>query len=129
MQAAQETYFLGAGWGSLRCSGLFYMLIGNVGVPGLLLFISFLVSLLLPLMSRHQGPTRGKLYGSSLFATAVSLCCMAIAGAEPILPILWVLFAALSAGPQVLPNRFAWRAETYPRLSPISAGVTKGFSV
>jgi len=129
MQAAQETYFLGAGWGSLRCSGLFYMLIGNVGVPGLLLFISFLASLFLPLVSRHQGPTRGKLYGSSLFATAVSLCCMAIAGAEPILPILWVLFAALSAGPQVLPSRFAWSAKTCPSLSSISAGVAKDFPI
>ena len=73
MRAAQETYFLGAGWGSLRCSGLGYMLIGNVGVLGLLLFIAFLGSLFLPLMFRHEGPRRGKLYESSLFATAVSL--------------------------------------------------------
>lgn len=129
MQAAQETYFFGAGWGSLRCSGLFYMLIGNVGLVGLLLFSAFLGSVFLPLAFRHEGPTRGKLYESSLFATAVSLCCMAIAGAEPISPIIWVLFAAVSAGPQVVPNRYAWRAATYQRLSRIPAEMAKGVPI
>jgi len=44
---------------------------------------------------------------------------MAIAGAEPVSPILWVLFAAASAGPLVRPNGYALGAATYPRLTPI----------
>jgi hypothetical protein len=129
MQSAQQTYFLGAGWGSLRCSGLGYMLIGNVGVPGLLLFVSFLGTLFLPLVFRRKGSTRGNLYERSLFAIAVSIFGMALVGAEPISPILWVLFAAASAGPQVLPNRYAWRGAKYGRLNPISAGVAEDMAI
>jgi hypothetical protein len=54
---------------------------------------------------------------------------MAIAGAEPISPILWVLFAAVSAGPQVVPNRYAWRAATYQRLTPIPAEMAKDIPI
>jgi hypothetical protein len=129
MQSAQETYFLGAGWGSLRCSGLGYMLIGNVGIPGFLLFIFFLVTLCLPLFSGRETSSRGGLYESSLFATVVSIFGAALAGAEPVSPILWVLFAAASAGPQVLPNRYTWRNVTYPRLNPLSASVAKDTAV
>lgn len=123
MQSAQATYLLGAGWGSLRCSGLGYMLIGTVGVPGLLLFLIFLVTLLSPLLSRRKVVTRGNLYGQSLFATVVSMFVAALAGAEPVSPILWVLFAAASAGPPVFSNRYALRAATYPRLARNSAGL------
>jgi hypothetical protein len=129
MQSAQATYFLGAGWGSLRCSGLGYMLIGTVGVPGLLLFLTFLLTLLSPLLSRRKAVTRGNLYGQSLFATAVSMFVAALAGAEPVSPILWVLFAAASAGPPVLSNRYALRAATYPRLARNSAGLAGDIAI
>jgi hypothetical protein len=101
LQTARQTYLLGAGWGSLRCSGLGYLLIGTVGVPGLLLFSSFLAALFLPLVSRHSGATRTSMYARSLFAVAVSVFCLTIAGAEPVSPDLWVLFAVASAGPQI----------------------------
>jgi hypothetical protein len=129
MQSAQQTYLFGAGWGSLRCNGLGYMLIGTVGVPGLLLFLMFLVTLFVPLAFKRKVPSRGNLYGRSLFATVVSLFAMAIAGAEPVSPILWVLFAAASAGPLVRPNGYALGAATYPRLTPNSAGMTEDIAI
>ena len=42
MKTLQDTYYMGAGWGSARASGLFYCLLGNVGVPGVVLFVGFL---------------------------------------------------------------------------------------
>jgi len=123
MQSAEQTYFLGAGWGSLRCSGIVYMLIGTVGIPGLLLFVTFLASLFVPLLSKRQAFSRSWLYEPALFATVVCVFAMALAGAEPVLPILWVLFAAASAGPQLLPDRSVKSASTYPYLAARSGGM------
>jgi hypothetical protein len=125
IQSAEDTYWLGAGWGSLRCSGLGYMLIGTVGVPGLLLFLVFVVTLFGPLVFRRDVGGRDNLYNRSLFATAVSISAMAVAGAEPVSPILWVLFAAASAGPQMRPNGYALRPVTYPRLTPKAVGMAQ----
>jgi len=104
VHAARETYLLGTGWGSLRCSGLGYLLIGTVGLPGLLLFTCFLTALCVPLFSRLEATRTESLYGPSLFATAVYLFGAAVAGAEPISPVLWLLFAVGSAGPGLLPQ-------------------------
>jgi hypothetical protein len=128
IKSAQQTYLFGAGWGSLRCSGLGYMLVGTVGVPGLLLFLMFLGTLFAPLVFRRKVSSRGDLYIRSLFATVVSIFAMALAGAEPVSPILWVLFAAASAGPQMRPNRDALRAATCPRITPNSAGMAENIA-
>jgi hypothetical protein len=72
MQAARQTFYLGTGWGSLRCSGLGYLLIGTVGIPGLLLFVVFFSSLFFPLLRRPHRETDATLFEGSLFATTLS---------------------------------------------------------
>jgi hypothetical protein len=96
-----DTYYMGAGWGSIRASGLGYVLLGTVGVIGLALFISFYCSLFIPIFRRRR-PNEHKLHGDlfdqSLFGVTILLCGMAVSGAEPTLPTLWVLFGIATAG-------------------------------
>jgi hypothetical protein len=101
METASETYYMGAGWGSVRASGLMYVLLGNVGVVGAALFVGFVASLFLPLLRRHPAPTdaaTAHLYEKALLALTVMLVGLLAAGAEPVVPVLWALFAVATAG-------------------------------
>jgi hypothetical protein len=102
METAKQTYYLGAGWGSVRCSSLGSGLLGTVGIPGVALFLAFLTSLLLPLLRGGEHSQEDNLYEKSLFGVFVILAGMMIASNEPVQPILWVLFAGTVAGPAVL---------------------------
>ena len=94
----ERTYYMGAGLGSARASGLAYILMATVGLPGCLLFSAFLVALVTPLFKTSTrlvpavGPA-GDQYGQAVFALSVLLLAMVIAGAEPIDPMLWMLIA------------------------------------
>ncbi|MBW4038427.1 MAG: hypothetical protein HIU91_06020 [Acidobacteria bacterium] len=103
LQTLEQTDYVGAGWGSLRASGLAYILLGTVGLPGSLLLLSFYLSLFRPLLRRRSsilgdqhfefGSINGReLFSKSLFSATMLLCAMLIAGSEPVTPILWVLF-------------------------------------
>jgi hypothetical protein len=98
METARQTYYMGAGWGSVRCSSLGSGLLATVGAAGVLLFCAFLFSLILPLFSPRR---LGNVYEKSLLGTLIILAGMMVAGNEPVQPILWVLFAACAAGPCV----------------------------
>jgi flagellar biosynthesis protein FliQ len=99
METARQTYYMGAGWGSVRCSSLGPGLLGTVGIVGTLLFCTFLLSLTLPLFGTGPISRLGDNYEKSLLGTLVILAAMMVASNEPDQPILWVLFAACAAGP------------------------------
>jgi hypothetical protein len=99
IETARQTYYMGAGWGSVRCSSLGAGLLATVGLIGVLVFCAFLISLMLPLFKRNYDSRFGDVYEKSLLATLVILAAMMVAGNEPDQPILWVLFAACAAGP------------------------------
>jgi hypothetical protein len=99
MRTAQATYYIGAGWGSVRCSSLAYGLLATVGLIGISLFLAFLLSLMSPLLSRHYKARVGDIYEKSLVAAFVMLAAMVVSGNELDSPILWVAFAAGAMGP------------------------------
>lgn len=99
METSRQTYYMGAGWGSVRCSSLGPGLMATVGVIGVVLFCAFLISLTRPLFVPGYKSQQGDIYEMSLLGTLVILAAMMVASNEPDQPILWVLFAACAAGP------------------------------
>jgi hypothetical protein len=99
METARQTYYMGAGWGSVRCSSLGPGLLATVGLVGVLLFSAFLISLAMPLFSPGYKSELKDFYPKSLLGTFVILAAMMISGNEPDQPVLWLLFAAAAAGP------------------------------
>lgn len=113
LQALADTAYVGAGWGSLRASGLGYILLGTVGIPGTVLFFGFYLSLFKPFFYRRtQGVRNGmkrwgdgeEMFAQSLFAATMLLCSMLIAGSEPVAPALWVLFGIATVAKPRLPE-------------------------
>ncbi len=100
--SARDSYYIGTGWGSVRCSSLGYGMLATVGVIGVGLFTAFLISLLKPLLKKAQRIRPDDMYGSSLFAILILLAGMMVSSNEPDQPILWVLFAAAVAGPETV---------------------------
>ncbi len=102
LQTLSNTYYMGAGWGSARASGLLYVLLATIGIPGLLLFLGFLLSLTGPLFrtqpSSSLGDTEDNQYAKALFSLSVLLIAMLVAGAEPVDPMLWLLFGIATVG-------------------------------
>ena len=96
LQTSHDSYYLGAGWGSVRASSFACSLMGNVGIPGVLLFLVFILQLLRPLL-RPRRYARFEMYERSLFAIAIMLVALLIATPDPIMPIIWVLFAVATA--------------------------------
>jgi hypothetical protein len=96
LQTAHDSYYFGAGWGSVRASSFGCTLLGNVGVPGCLLFFFFLTQLVRPALNAKRY-VRFEMYERSLFAILIMLVALFIAGAEAIMPIIWVLFAVAAA--------------------------------
>jgi hypothetical protein len=101
LQTARDTFYVGAGWGSVRCSSLIYGLIGTVGIGGCALFFGSMLAQYRGLFvgaRRRVGMDDG--YERSLLASATLVVAMAVSGNELVLPVLWVLFAIGVAGPQ-----------------------------
>lgn len=100
LETFSQTWYLGAGWGSVRASGLFYILLGNIGVPGVALFVCAYISLFFPLLHRRDRGAAMQTDDScerSLFALTVLGFGLILAGAEPVEPILWALFGIATA--------------------------------
>ena len=119
LETLAETDYLGAGWGSVRASGLFYVLLGCLGVPGLTLFLAFVGSLFLPLFRRYApgvAPPSRDLIEKSLFGMSTLLVAMIVAGAEPVAPILWVLFGVATVACPSAPRARARRESSPPRM-------------
>lgn len=96
LQTSHDSYYFGAGWGSVRASSFACSIMGNIGVPGTLLFVFFLLQLLKPLFQSRRY-ARLEMYERSLFGIAVMLVALLLATPEPIMPIIWVLFACATA--------------------------------
>ena len=94
METSRQTYFMGAGWGSVRCSSLGPGFMGTIGVVGVLIFLAFLFVLARPFFTAGYRSSREDIYEKSLLGTLVILAAMMVAGNEPDQPILWALFAA-----------------------------------
>ncbi|QHN02182.1 hypothetical protein FTO74_01390 [Granulicella sp. WH15] len=97
LETMEKTFYMGAGWGSIRASGLTYMLLGTVGVPGFILFTGFFLSLFAPLLQKGRASERNDLFEQSLFALTIMILGLGVAGSEPVQPILWALFGVASA--------------------------------
>lgn len=95
LQTARHTAWLGAGWGVCRASSLFPTMLGNVGLPGVVLLTAFLGRIFLPLwrIKRHNV----SLKGPALFAASVVLIGLLVAGPELTSPPLWVFAGIASA--------------------------------
>jgi hypothetical protein len=129
METARQTYYLGAGWGSVRCSSLGSGLLGTVGIPGATLFLIFLLSLLAPFIRSGRELLRDDLFGKSIFGIFVILAAMMIASNEPVQPILWVLFAGATAGVVIRKSqndfsKVSYESQSYPRFAKLAAGQT-----
>lgn len=96
LQTARDSYYLGAGWGSARASSFACSLLANVGIPGAALFLYFLLQLLRPVFSARRY-ARFDIFERSLFAITVVLVGLVVAGADPIAPMIWFLFAVATA--------------------------------
>jgi hypothetical protein len=90
-QTASDTAWLGAGFGVCRGSSLLPTLTGNVGVPGVLLFSCFLLRVFRPAWrtTRRALTFQGEL----LFACAVVLFGLLVAGPEITGPPMWLFLA------------------------------------
>ncbi len=100
----------------MRASSLACSLMGNVGIPGVLLFTLALLQMLRPL-ARPRRYARFDMFERSLFALAIVILAHLIAGSDPIAPILWVLFAVVTASK---PRRLV--EAPVPRYENLSAG-------
>ncbi len=112
LQTAHDSYYFGAGWGSVRASSFACSLLANGGIPGVLLFVAFLWQLIRPAL-KPRLYVRFELYERSLFAIAVMLVALLLATPDPIMPILWVLLAVATAAK---PRRLTGAQERVSRL-------------
>lgn len=115
LTTAAATHWLGAGWGVCRASSFIPTVLGNVGLPGALLFLTF--SLKLIWSAVRKGNTRGQIHGAVVFALGAVLVDLAVAAPEIVSPIIWLLFAViakLEGGP--LLNRPPLRTYTFAGL-------------
>jgi hypothetical protein len=104
METFADTWYIGAGWGSARASGLIYVLLANTGVLGAFLFGCMLLSFTFPLFRGSarqrrdvpavQDTAEGFSLGAILFALLMLLVTMLVAGSELGTPVLWILFGA-----------------------------------
>jgi hypothetical protein len=111
----RDTYYTGAGLGSMRASGMGYMVLASMGIPGFLLLIAAYFALFL---KPQRGAWCNHLRERSLFAVSMLLCGLFIAGAQPLGANLWFLFGtSIVAGTRKTSERrtgVASRASTTP---------------
>lgn len=104
LRTLRETAYMGAGWGSIRASGLGYVLLGTVGVPGLLFFVAFYLANYLPFFyPKPSIPRAGEeRFVPTLFAVNLILLAMFTAGSEPVTPMLWMLLGVVATARPLL---------------------------
>ena len=95
LQSAHDTYYFGAGWGSVRASSFVCSVLGNAGVPGLLLFVLFLVQSARPLL-RPKIYQNFELFEQSFFAIFALVVALMVAAPDICQPILWTLFGIVT---------------------------------
>ena len=101
---AADTFWLGAGWGVCRASSFVPTILGNVGIPGTVLFFAFCARLLWPALSLRR--LKVPMHGAVLFGLSAVLLDLVVAAPELSYPIVWLLFAMAA--------KFAAAQETQP---------------
>jgi len=91
LSVATSTWLLGAGWGSCRASSFVASALGNVGIPGVLLFSVFCWTVLKPVTRINH--LRVPLHGGVLIALGSALLSLLISVPEANHPVMWLLFA------------------------------------
>jgi hypothetical protein len=91
LTTAAATYWLGAGWGVCRASSFIPTVLGNVGLPGALLFFTFCFRLIWS--GFRKGNAGRPVHGAVVFALGAVLVDLAVAAPEIVSPIIWLLFA------------------------------------
>lgn len=90
-QAVAETHWLGAGWGVCRASSFIPTLLGNVGLPGAVLFLSFCWRIVWPVVRLNR--LRVPIHGAVLLALCAVTLDLAVSAPEVAHPVIWLLFA------------------------------------
>jgi hypothetical protein len=90
-KTAADTHWLGAGWGVCRASSFIPTILGNVGIPGSLLFSVFCWRIMSPLVRWHR--PKVQTHGAVLFGLSVVLLDLTVSAPELAHPIIWLLFA------------------------------------
>ncbi len=118
-QTGAETFWLGAGWGVCRASSFVPTMLGNVGIPGSLLFLAFCIKLFWPALrpSRLKVP----IHGAVLIALAAVLLDLAVSAPEVAHPIIWLLFAVAAKFAASRPARPAKFVPVYAGLRSLKA--------
>ena len=122
LHTLEDTAYMGAGWGSIRASGLAYLLLGTVGVPGLLLFVAFYLANYLPFFYRQParpgaGPNQ---FVPAHLAVGLMLLSEFTAGSEPVTPVLWMLLGVLATARPLLQSHHGHASAHAPY--PVFAG-------
>lgn len=95
-KAFVETWGLGAGAGSLRANGLAAVLLGNVGLPGTLLFLAFLWNALGPSGSAEVSEAR-RIFLAARVGTLALLSAFLLSATTPDPSLLLMAVTAMAA--------------------------------
>ena len=113
LQTARDSYYCGAGWGSVRASSFFCTVLANAGIPGMVLFLWFLVQCARPLL-RPRRYLRFEMFEQACFGLYAVLVALAVATPDIIQPVIWTLFAIVTAAK---PRRLSLRLSRPDRAS------------
>ncbi len=119
LQTLQDTAYMGAGWGSIRASGLGYVLLGAVGIPGFLLFFGFYLAGYRPLFYRASPGVPPDRFVPYLLAVSLMLLAMVTAGSEPVTPVLWALLGAVATERQSPAKAYAFARLSHATSAPL----------
>lgn len=93
---AAETAWLGAGWGQCRASSIIPTMLGNVGLPGIGLFVALSGQPFLALLRRKRITP---FHGAVLFCLSTLIVDLIISNPEINSPIIWFVLAIASRLP------------------------------
>jgi hypothetical protein len=91
LRTAADTHWLGAGWGTCRASSFVPTMLGNVGIPGSVLFFAFCSCLFWPVVRRRR--VKIPFHGAALVALSAVLLDLIVSAPELGHPVTWLLFA------------------------------------
>ena len=122
VEVFQNSWGLGVGLGSNRAMSVFFYILSNLGLVGIVL-IFYLLFQLYSLTRAQINHTEGD-RATSIYARAIGMALIAdilsllVSGAEITQPRLWILWGMLLAA-----NRQLWLQANYPRKPSLEAGL------
>jgi len=94
--AFQQSYWLGAGVGSIRSNGLFHSIIGSMGIPGILIYLWFLKSIFDDFRFYLKTKTHDTYTGIVFAVSAALIVQLAMRGVSQTTPDPGVMFMILA---------------------------------